>query len=203
MFAYISLAFLLLFGTVRADQAEPNVVAAIDARADEFAAVAHSIWQYAELGYLEQQSSALLQVQLAVADFRIEQGVAGIPTAFIAERVSGRPVVALLAEFDALPGLSQQAVAERRPSLLASGCSGQVARARSDSTVRQPKKEARGRSIWCVPDSLTMSTRCSTGILRTATLPVRARPWPTSRRSSAFTELPRTRLWPPSAVAMP
>lgn len=52
---------------------------------------------------------------MAAADFRIEQGVAGIPTAFIAERGSVRPVVALLAEFDALPGLSQQAVAERRP----------------------------------------------------------------------------------------
>ena len=87
-------------------------MSAFDARADEFAAVAHSIWQYAELGYLEQQSSALLQEQLAAADFRIEQGVAGIPTAFIAERGSGRPVVALLAEFDALPGLSQQAVAD-------------------------------------------------------------------------------------------
>ena len=49
---------------------------------------------------------------MAAADFRIEQGVAGIPTAFIAERGSGRPVVALLAEFDALPGLSQQAVAD-------------------------------------------------------------------------------------------
>ena len=90
-------------------------MSAFDARADELAAVAHSIWQYAELGYLEQQSSALLQEQLAAADFRIEQGVAGIPTAFIAERGSGRPVVAVLAEFDALPGLSQQAVAERRP----------------------------------------------------------------------------------------
>jgi len=87
-------------------------MSAFDARADEFAAVADSIWQYAELGYLEQQSSVLLQEQLAAAVFRIEQGVAGIPTAFIAERGSGRPVVALLAEFDALPGLSQQAVAD-------------------------------------------------------------------------------------------
>ena len=114
MLAFLLLAFLLV-GSARA---EDDVVAAIDARADEFAKVAHSIWEYAELGYLEEQSSALLQQQLKAAGFRIERGVAGIPTAFIAERGSGRPVVALLAEFDALPGLSQQAVAERQPRVV-------------------------------------------------------------------------------------
>ena len=82
MFTFLSLAVLRLVGAARA---EDDVVAAIDARADEFAEVAHAIWEYAELGYLEEQSSSLLQEQLAEADFHIERGGAGIPTAFIAE----------------------------------------------------------------------------------------------------------------------
>lgn len=115
MVAILLLAAWLCVGNAQAD--EGDVAAAIDARAAEFAAVAHEIWEYAELGYLEEQSSALLKEQLKAAGFRIESGVAGIPTAFIAERGSGKPVVALLAEFDALPGLSQQAVAYRQPRI--------------------------------------------------------------------------------------
>ena len=102
------LALLLCAGMAHGEE---DVVAAVDARAGEFAAVAQAIWEHAELGYLEERSSALLQEHLAAAGFRIERGVAGIPTAFVAEYGQGEPVVALLAEFDALPGLSQQAVA--------------------------------------------------------------------------------------------
>ena len=106
------LALLLCAGMAHGEE---DVVAAVDARAGEFAAVAQAIWEHAELGYLEERSSALLQEHLAAAGFRIERGVAGIPTAFVAEYGQGEPVVALLAEFDALPGLSQQAVAYRAP----------------------------------------------------------------------------------------
>ena len=98
------LALLLCAGMAHGEE---DVVAAVDARAGEFAAVAQAIWEHAELGYLEERSSALLQEHLAAAGFRIERGVAGIPTAFVAEYGQGEPVVALLAEFDALPGLSQ------------------------------------------------------------------------------------------------
>ena len=100
MIGYLLLALLLLARPVRAE----DVAAAINARADEFAAVAHEIWQYAELGYLEEQSAALLKGKLQAAGFRIESGVADIPTAFIAEYGSGGPVIAILAEFDALVG---------------------------------------------------------------------------------------------------
>ena len=102
----LSLLFVLLLVTF-ADAKEGDVIEAIDAGRDEFAAIAHSIWEYAELGYLEERSSELLKNKLAAAGFRIQSGVADIPTAFIAERGSGWPVVALLAEFDALPGMSQ------------------------------------------------------------------------------------------------
>lgn len=62
------------------------------------------IWGFAELGYLETKSSALLQGQLREAGFTVTPGVAGMPTAFIASYETGPgPVVAILAEFDALP----------------------------------------------------------------------------------------------------
>lgn len=67
-----------------------------------------AIWQFAELGYQEVQSSARLQGDLRQAGFTITTGVAGQPTAFVASFKNGEgPVIALLAEFDALPGLSQ------------------------------------------------------------------------------------------------
>lgn len=86
-----------------------DLVAGIDARYDEHQAIALKIWDLAELGYLETESSALLQAELSAQGFRVEAGVAGIPTAFVAEAGSGQPVIALLAEFDALPGITQTA----------------------------------------------------------------------------------------------
>ncbi|MFX8871910.1 amidohydrolase, partial [Acinetobacter baumannii] len=68
------------------------------------------IWDFAEVGYKEVKSSALHQQTLKDAGFTVESGVAGIPTAFVATYGSGKPVIAILAEYDALPGISQQAV---------------------------------------------------------------------------------------------
>ncbi len=87
----------------------------IDARQSRDADVAMQIWRFAELGYLEEKSSALLQSELTAAGFTLDKGVAGMPTAFVASYGSGAPVVAILGEFDALPGLSQDAVPERKP----------------------------------------------------------------------------------------
>ena len=82
----------------------------IDSQKDKYAAVAQQIWSFAEMGYQEEQSSALLQKTLESEGFSIEKGVAEIPTAFVATYGSGAPVIAILGEYDALPGLSQQAV---------------------------------------------------------------------------------------------
>ncbi|HUG02819.1 MAG TPA: amidohydrolase [Steroidobacteraceae bacterium] len=79
------------------------------------AEIARSIWDWAEVGYQEVKSSALLQEELSKAGFKVEPGVAGIPTAFIATTGSGKPVIGILAEFDALPGITQDAVPERKP----------------------------------------------------------------------------------------
>ena len=69
-----------------------------------------AIWKYAEVGYKETQSTALLQSKLKAAGFTIQAGVAGEPTAFVASFKNGAgPVIGVLAEYDALPGLSQLA----------------------------------------------------------------------------------------------
>lgn len=76
---------------------------------------AQQIWDWSEPGYLEVRSSALLADWLESSGFRLRRGVAGIPTAFTAEFGSGSPVIAILGEFDALPGLSQEPVPYREP----------------------------------------------------------------------------------------
>ena len=97
----------------RADNTS-SLLASLDARAAHYGDVAHQIWGFAEVGYQEVKSSALLQAELAGAGFRVTKGVAGMPTAFTAEIGSGKPVIAILGEFDALPGLSQDATPEKR-----------------------------------------------------------------------------------------
>ncbi len=87
----------------------------VDQDAAHWQQVSKQIWDYAELGYHETKSSDLLQEQLKAAGFRVQAGVADEPTAFIASYGEGKPVVGILGEFDALPGLSQQTVPERDP----------------------------------------------------------------------------------------
>jgi aminobenzoyl-glutamate utilization protein B len=77
--------------------------------------VAKQIWGWAEPGYQEVQSAPLLAGMLEEAGFQVERGVADIPTAFQATYGAGEPVIGILGEFDALPGLSQDAVPYRQP----------------------------------------------------------------------------------------
>ena len=91
-----------------------RIVQSIDAKREAYGSVALQIWTFAELGYQEQRSSALLQQKLAEAGFTVKAGVADIPTAFVTSYGSGKPVIALVGEFDALPGLSQDAVPVRK-----------------------------------------------------------------------------------------
>ncbi len=87
----------------------------IRAHADRSWQMARQIWDWAEVGYQEKRSSALLADALESGGFRVERGIAGIPTAFVATIGSGSPVIGILGEYDALPGLSQQAVPVRQP----------------------------------------------------------------------------------------
>ncbi|MFZ6000830.1 MAG: amidohydrolase [Bacteroidota bacterium] len=98
--------------SMSAQKTKPEVIKSIDAKYNQYEAIAHKIWEFAEVGFQETKSSALLQETLAAAGFKIESGVAGMPTAFTATYGSGKPVIAILGEYDALPGVSQDAVPE-------------------------------------------------------------------------------------------
>jgi aminobenzoyl-glutamate utilization protein B len=100
---------------LEAQDAKDHVAAFIDAEADHFATTAQTIWDLAEVGYQEARSSALLQEDARSAGFTVEAGVAGMPTAFVASWGRGEPVVAILAEFDALPGINQDRIPRRSP----------------------------------------------------------------------------------------
>jgi aminobenzoyl-glutamate utilization protein B len=97
-----------------------SILAGLDSHAEHCADVAHQIWGFAELGFQEVKSSALLQSELQAGGFRVNKGIAGMPTAFTAEYGSGKPVIAIIGEFDALPGLSQDTSPERH-ELVAGG----------------------------------------------------------------------------------
>lgn len=95
----------------------------IESNRSMFIELSNEVWGYAELGYKEFQSSKTLEDALEEAGFKLERGVADIPTAFVASYgdASG-PVIGILGEFDALPGLSQDCVPYRKP--LESGAPG-------------------------------------------------------------------------------
>ncbi|MGY0561268.1 MULTISPECIES: amidohydrolase [unclassified Luteimonas] len=104
-------------GAAAINAGQAMVRAEVEAWAAPQAQLAQAIWEQPELGYQEQMASSLLQEQLRQAGFEVEAGVAGMPTAFVARagRRGRGPVIALLAEMDALPGMSQQAAPLRSP----------------------------------------------------------------------------------------
>ena len=87
----------------------------MDARATHYGDVSRTIWEFAEVGYKEHKSAELLKRELRSAGFAVTESVAAIPTAFTATWGQGRPVIAIMGEYDALPGLSQEDVPERKP----------------------------------------------------------------------------------------
>ena len=95
------------------DSRDSELIADVAAQAELTSDLSDQIWEWAEVGYQEEKSSGLLQQTLKVEGFDVTAGVAGIPTAFVAEYGNGGPVIAILAEFDALPGINQAASPER------------------------------------------------------------------------------------------
>ena len=113
-------AVMTLAGAANAEplsaQDRASIKASVDKAGPRLGQVAKQIWDLAEVGYQEHKSSALLQAELKKAGFKVEAGVAGMPTAFVASFKAGDgPVIGILAEYDALPGLAQAAAPERKP----------------------------------------------------------------------------------------
>src|SRR5687767_6484120 len=96
-------------------QSDPKAAALswLDKNASTLGRVNRNIWGWAETGLEEVKSSKELQDLLSTNGFKVETGVAGMPTAFVATYGTGQPVIGILAEYDALPGLSQDASPER------------------------------------------------------------------------------------------
>ena len=121
MFRTLVAAAFVIFGGVAAASAEDplrptqlTAVSEVERRADEIKAVNKAIWELAEVGLKEDKSSALLIDKLRTAGFSVETGISGMPTAFLASYGSGKPVIGILAEYDALPGMSQQVAPVRQ-----------------------------------------------------------------------------------------
>lgn len=96
------------------DALKKTVLTDLQDQYDLYKNTALKIWSYAEVGYKEYKSSGLLKQTLRDNGFTVDSGVAEIPTAFVATYGKGKPVIGILAEFDALPGLSQEALPERK-----------------------------------------------------------------------------------------
>ncbi|MEM3414219.1 MAG: amidohydrolase, partial [Thermoproteota archaeon] len=87
----------------------------IDKNKDSLVEISDKIWEFAELGLKELKSSKLLFEELEKNGFFVKRGIAGLPTAFIASWGQGKPVVGIMGEYDALPGLSQKKVSWKEP----------------------------------------------------------------------------------------
>lgn len=92
-----------------------KIIQQMDAEIQQYGKMAHEIWDLAELGFLESKSTQILQEHLKKEGFKITTGVAGMPTAFVAEYNNGGSIIGLLAEYDALPDMAQEAVPDRKP----------------------------------------------------------------------------------------
>jgi aminobenzoyl-glutamate utilization protein B len=87
----------------------------------KFGMISDSIWSFAELGMQEFKSSAILMKTLEAEGFKVEKGVAGMPTCFVAAWGSGKPVIGILGEYDALPMISQKQLIPKQVPLVAGG----------------------------------------------------------------------------------
>lgn len=105
----------VIFAVDRTTNVKDEIAASIEAKKSKYVHISREIWGFAELGYLEHKSSLILQTALEDEGFSVESGIAEMPTAFVASFGKGKPIVGILAEFDALPGMSQDTVPRRKP----------------------------------------------------------------------------------------
>lgn len=91
------------------------IIQSVENHKEQLIKISDSIWALAELAFEEKQSSRILADYAEKNGLKVTRGVADIPTAFTATYGSGKPVISILGEFDALPGISQQATPEKNP----------------------------------------------------------------------------------------
>jgi aminobenzoyl-glutamate utilization protein B len=96
-------------------RAKLAAVNSVDRHAEDLEGLADRIWAYAETALREHRSAAALADYAEQQGFKVERGVAGLPTAFVATYGEGRPVIGVMGEYDALPGISQKALTTKTP----------------------------------------------------------------------------------------
>jgi aminobenzoyl-glutamate utilization protein B len=92
-----------------------NALALVETQRGDLVAMSDRIWELAETALREEQSAKVLADYAEAKGFKVTRGLAGLPTAFVASYGEGRPVIAIMGEYDALPGISQKASAAREP----------------------------------------------------------------------------------------
>lgn len=92
-----------------------SVLEAVHKQKEKMIAMSDQIWALAETAFEEKESSKILADYAESQGFIVERGVAEMPTAFVASYGTGKPVIGILGEFDALPGISQRAESTKQP----------------------------------------------------------------------------------------
>ncbi|WP_299208330.1 amidohydrolase [uncultured Dokdonia sp.] len=104
-------ALLITFGATaqKLSKNKKAIIASVEKHEQALIEISNNIWALAETAFEETQSSKILADYAEKQGFKVDRGVAGMPTAFVATYGSGSPVISVLGEFDALPGISQKA----------------------------------------------------------------------------------------------
>ena len=97
------------------NQNKKAVITSLDSKYNELTELSDKIWSFEEIAFQETKSAKALAEYAEQQGFEVKKGVAEIPTAFIAEYGSGEPIIGIMGEFDALPGLSQKTVSHKDP----------------------------------------------------------------------------------------
>jgi aminobenzoyl-glutamate utilization protein B len=157
-------------------EAKKKALEWIDENSQWIIEVSDEIWEYAELGLLEYKSARLLIDELKKHGFTVEEGVGGMPTAFVASWGKGKPVIGVMGEYDALPGISQCKSPDKEPLVEgepghgcghnihgASGMAGAIAiryameKNHIEGTIKffgTPAEESASGKVWMVRDGV-------------------------------------------------
>jgi aminobenzoyl-glutamate utilization protein B len=149
-----------------------SAIETIEAHEQSLIGLSDQIWAFAETALREHRSAKVLADYAERQGFTVTRGVAGMPSAFVASYGTGRPVIGILGEYDALPGISQKPIPVKEPleeGAAGHGCGhnlfgpgslgaaiaikeliekGRLKGGPSDFTVRRPKSRWEVRSIW-------------------------------------------------------
>jgi aminobenzoyl-glutamate utilization protein B len=104
----VALVFSASSFAQKLNREKKGIIASVEAHEQALIAISDSIWALAETAFEEHESARILADYAEAQGLEVERGVAGIPTAFVATYGSGSPVISVLGEFDALPGISQK-----------------------------------------------------------------------------------------------